>query len=220
MPYFTYCMTSLAVFLSLALVAWLLLSYGRHHIASSAMAQELSESSHAASNGVVYVRRDGQSTVCMSLTALWYLVGTVNCFALVWGVLGFYWLASKSSCDATLESVRSTSPREEIRSSLCLFDVNVIHVQMVYTVAVLLTAFSCGGFILSCVLKLESCFPFPLDPSPLHGRRVHHTHTQKGVTRTMTTRLREELGLTPKGVGAGGQYSKVMDDSLHDGPEH
>ena len=51
------------------------------------------------SNGVAFDRPVPHRPVCLSLSALWYLIGAINGFAFLWGVLGFLGLSSESACD-------------------------------------------------------------------------------------------------------------------------
>jgi hypothetical protein len=92
----------------------MLLSYGRHHIASSDMSLQLSDMSplegvdgsghsHVADNGVVF--QSSQSRVCVSLSTLWCLLGSVLVFAFVWGAIGLFWLTNKSACGEVMERV-------------------------------------------------------------------------------------------------------------------
>lgn len=112
-PYDKFCVVAAVTFALMGSIAWMLLSYGRHHIASSAMSLQLSDMStlnaedsthsHISDNGVVF--QVSRTKTCLSLTMLWCLLGLVLGFAFVWGVVGFFWLTNKSACDKAMEGV-------------------------------------------------------------------------------------------------------------------
>jgi hypothetical protein len=95
---------------------------------------------------------------------------------------------------------------------------------MAYSISVLLIALSAGTLLMSCLFKLENCFPFQVDPSSLHGSRLH-SHDRGGMGgrfASVVATIGNEFGLQASmggrkgGAGsAGSKYSKVLDDSLH-----
>lgn len=93
--------------------------------------------------------------------------------------------------------------------------------QMAYSVAVLLIVLSTGTFLMSCLFKLESCFPFPVDPSGLHGSRLNN-YDKAGRVKAVAASLGTGFGLQasmggkkrPGEVSGGkGKYMMVLDDS-------
>mmetsp|Transcript_3748 Transcript_3748/g.5809 ORF Transcript_3748/g.5809 Transcript_3748/m.5809 type:complete len:423 (+) Transcript_3748:77-1345(+) len=167
LPYHVFCAIGAIIFMFMGFSALLLLFQDRHNHQHQIMLKQQaddgllnSESNHSSVEAGRELPLNNSTMQCYfspSLTVVWYLLGFINTFGLLWACVGFYWLKYRDSCDHDI-------------------------VQEAVWCGVLLATYSTVGTVLAFLLKLESCFPSVLDPSLLHAG-VHANKTNDVITR-------------------------------------